>query len=82
MKVVSKFLTADVEIVAARLEGGKVVIEGMIKGFMPMRVETDLADFVKMILVASQPIRERLAAHLPERLGALVRPVAPVVANP
>lgn len=82
MKVVSKFLTADVEIVAARLEGKKVVIEGMIKGFMPMRVETDLTDFVTMIRVATQPIRERLAAHLPGRLGAFVSPPAPAATNP
>ncbi len=82
MKVISKFLTADVEIVAVRIEAGKLVVEGMIKGFMPMRVETDLSDIAQMIRVASQPLRERVAERLPSRLGDLVATPPEATANP
>lgn len=82
MKIISKFLTADVEIVGARLEGRKIIIEGMVKGFMPMTVETDFGDVVQMIRVASQPIRERLAARLPGRFGAFMASPAPETTTP
>lgn len=82
MKVISKFLTADVEIVGARLEGRTLIVEGMVKGFMPMTVETDLGDVVQMIRLALQPIRERIGAHLPGRAGAFVRPPPRETTNP
>lgn len=68
MRVVSKMLTADVRVVRVALEDGKMVMEGMVKEIMPMRVEMTRADVAEMLRVASLPLRERLAARLPERI--------------
>ena len=74
MRVVSKFLTADVRIVRATLQGRRLVVEGVVKEMMPMTVEMDAADGPKMIGALVQPLREKLAERLPPRLGRWVAP--------
>jgi hypothetical protein len=74
MRVVSKFLTADVQITRVGLAGGKLVMEGMVKGFMPMTVELGPGDVTGMARVLSRPLRELVAARLPERLRTLLLP--------
>ena len=72
MKVISKFLTADMRITAVAFEGKKVVLKGLLKNFMPMTVEVDLHDVVQLLRVVSEPLRTRILALLPAPLRALV----------
>jgi hypothetical protein len=81
MRVVSKFLTADVRVVSVRLEGRKVVVEGVVKEMMPMTVEMDVGDAGQMALALVGPLRDRIRRLLPARLRALV-PEPPVVPVP
>ena len=74
MRVVSKFLTADVQITRVGLAGGKLVVEGMVKGFMPMTVELGPGDVTGMARVLSRPLRELVAARMPDRLRTLLLP--------
>ena len=74
MKVISKFLTAEVRIVRVRLAGRTMVVEGLVKELMPMTVELTPRDLREMLRVASGPVRERIARRLPARLASLVAP--------
>jgi len=77
VKVISKFLTADVRLVRVRLAGRTMIVEGLVKELMPMTVELSPSDIREVLRVASTPWRERLARHLPARLAALVGPKPP-----
>ena len=74
MKVISKFLTAEVRITKVTLAGRKIVVEGMVKELLPMTVELAADDIRTMVLAATAPLRERLARRLPGRLAALGAP--------
>lgn len=74
MRVVSKFLTADVRIVRVSLAGRTMVVEGVVKEIMPMTVELSPGDLREMLRAASEPVRARIAKRLPARLAALVGP--------
>ena len=74
MRVVSKFLTADVRITRVAIEGRKVVIEGMVKQMLPMTVELAPADALEMLHAAATPLRRRLADLLPAALAARLAP--------
>lgn len=74
MKVVSKFLTADVRIVRVRLAGRTMILEGLVKELMPMTVELAPSDLREMLRVASAPVRARIAKRLPARLAAVLTP--------
>ena len=74
MKVISKFLTAEVRITKVTLAGRKIVVEGMVKELLPMTVELSADDVRTMVLAVAAPLRERLAQRLPARLAALVAP--------
>jgi len=80
MRVVSKFLTADVRIVRVTLAGRKMVVEGLVKEFMPMTVEMSPADARQMVIAFAQPLRRWLAHRLPGRFGAALA-VPPVEAT-
>ncbi|MCZ7680781.1 MAG: hypothetical protein M5U28_19215 [Sandaracinaceae bacterium] len=70
MKVVSKFLTAEVRIVRVAIEGRQLVVEGMVKEIMPMRVEMGLDDAKLMARALVAGLRERLAGR-PSREAAV-----------
>lgn len=72
MKVISKFLTADVRIVEVRWDDGKVVIEGSVKEFMPMTVELSPDDIKYAVQLLARPALSQLADRLPEPLGSVV----------
>ncbi len=72
MRVVSKMLTADVRIVSVRLEGRKVVVEGMVKEIMPMTVEMQPADLAPFFRAVAAPLREKLEGRLPGPLARLL----------
>lgn len=44
MKIVSKFLTADVRLTRISLKGGKIEMTGLVKEFMPIEIEVSLSD--------------------------------------
>lgn len=44
MKIVSKFLTADVRLTRISLKDGKIEMTGLVKEFMPIEIEVTLAD--------------------------------------
>ncbi len=60
MKIVSKFLTADMRVTSVRLQGRSIVVEGLVKEFMPMTVEIDAADVREFARVLVEPLRARL----------------------
>ncbi len=60
MKIISKFLTAEMRVTSVRLERRTVVMEGIVKEFMPMTVEIDASDIRELIRVLAQPLRARL----------------------
>ncbi len=64
MKIVSKFLTADVRMTRLTLRGRTVVLEGLVKEFMPMTVEVDAADVRAFLAVAAVPLRDVVARRL------------------
>lgn len=74
MRVVSKFLTADVRITRVAFEGRKVVIEGLVKQMLPMTVQLEPADALEMLRAVAAPLRRRLAAVLPAPLAARLAP--------
>jgi len=82
MRVVSKFLTAEVRVTKLSLEGRKLRVEGLVKDFMPMTVELSPADAAQLLALAAEPLRrcvhDRLPAtvqaHLPARLRRLLEP--------
>ncbi len=76
MRVVSKFMTADVRIVRVTYEDGQIVVEGMVKEFMPMTVKMGPSDVAEMAMAVSRPLRERLASRLPARLKSALVPEA------
>jgi hypothetical protein len=69
MKVESKFLTAEVQITGAELSARRVVIDGLVKGFMPMKVIVDGNDLKRLIQLLLKPVLERLESMLPGPLG-------------
>lgn len=57
MKIESKFLTADAELVSIRIEGREMVLEGQLKGFLPMVIRIgpgDLRAFAKALARATE----------------------------
>ncbi|MBI4613822.1 MAG: hypothetical protein HY720_09450 [Planctomycetes bacterium] len=53
MKITSKFLTAEARIMSAKIEKRKLVIEGLVKEFMPMTIEIggkDLAELLRALV--------------------------------
>ena len=60
MKIVSKFLTADMRVTSVRLQGRSIVVEGLVKELMPMTVEIDAADVREFARVLVEPLRARL----------------------
>ena len=68
MRVESKFLTADVRIVSVQLHGRRLVVEGLVKGFLPMRVEVGPED----LRVLLEPLRQRLHRLLPEAVKSAI----------
>lgn len=44
MKIISKFLTADVRLTRISLNKGKIEMSGMVKEFMPIEIEVSFAD--------------------------------------
>jgi len=70
MKIESKFLTADAEILAIRIEGREMVLEGRVKGFMPMVIRVspdDLRAFAQILRRTAQEVIAR-------RLGREIAP--------
>ncbi len=68
MRVESKFLTADVRITAVSLKERHVVVEGLVKEFMPMTVYVGLDDLRLMAHVLLQPVRDRIERYIPKPL--------------
>ena len=69
MKIISKFLTAEVRLTSLELRGRTVVLQGLVKEFMPMTVEVDWADVSAFWRLAAGPLR----AEAVRRLGPLGR---------
>ncbi|OGQ11128.1 MAG: hypothetical protein A2138_20895 [Deltaproteobacteria bacterium RBG_16_71_12] len=44
MKIISKFLTADVRLTRISLKAGKIEMTGVVKEFMPIEIEVSFAD--------------------------------------
>lgn len=72
MRVESKFLTADARVVAIERVGRRIVVHGLVKEFMPMKVEFGPEDLGELLRVLSNPIVRRVDRALPERLQALI----------
>lgn len=72
MRVESKFLTADARVVAIERVGRRIVVHGLVKEFMPMKVEFGPEDLGELLRVLSNPIVRRVDRVLPERLQALI----------
>ncbi len=68
MKVISKFLTADVRITAVAYKDGQLEVQGLVKEFMPMTVQVGFDDLREMLQLVASPWRRRLAAQLPAAL--------------
>ncbi len=64
MKIESKFLTADAEVVSIRLEGREVVLEGRVKGFLPMVIRVGPDDARAFIRALVQSARTAVARKL------------------
>lgn len=88
MKIISKFLTADVRLTQVELRGRTVVMQGLVKEFMPMTVEVEVADLKTLAQLVAVPLKaelrrrlEPLARRLPiavrERIGAAPPPATP-----
>lgn len=76
MRVISKFLTADVRLNKMSLATGKLVIEGSIKEMMPMTVELGFDDVRESVRLGRGMLAELLVPRLPRKLQTLVRRLA------
>lgn len=63
MKVISKFLTAEVRIVRVHVQSRRLVVEGVVKELMPMRVEVSPADAWTMLRALVRGVRERATSE-------------------
>jgi hypothetical protein len=70
MRIESKFLTADAEVVAIRVEGGELVLEGRVKGFMPMVIRVGRADIENFLRVGLASLRAHLKGTPPPQPDA------------
>ena len=68
MRVESKFLTADARIQSVKLCGRTVVMETLVKGVLPMKVELGPGDLRQMGRLLAHEARERLTAAVSARL--------------
>lgn len=75
MKVVSKLMTADVRMVRVRLDGRRLVLEGVVKEIMPMTVELEPRDVIAFASAVTRPLRASIASRLPEPLRSRVAPI-------
>ena len=64
MKIESKFLTADAEVVSVRIEGREVVLEGRVKGFLPMVIRVGPDDARALLKALLQVARTAVARKL------------------
>lgn len=78
MRIESKFLTADAEVLSMRLEARQLVLEGRVKGFMPMVIRVGVDDaraFARLLgRAATDAVTSRLRRARP---GAPVSEPAP-----
>ncbi len=72
MHIASKFLTAPIRVTGIRWKDGKLLVEGLIKDYLPMTVEMGLPDVRDAAMAAIRPLRDRVARHLPSRLRRFV----------
>ena len=64
MKIESKFLTAEAEVVSIRLEGREIVLEGRVKGFLPMVIRVGPEDARTLLKALVQSARTAVARKL------------------
>lgn len=81
MRIESKFMTADVRLTTARLEGNKLVTEGLVKEFMPVKMEMDPQDVRLLLRLLLDPLMNRIRVALPKPLRGLLSQFAVAAQN-
>lgn len=73
MRVVSKFLTADVRLIKMSLAGRKLVVEGTVKEMMPMTVELSLEDVRASVRLGAKLLADLVLPRLPLAVQGMAR---------
>ncbi|MBT3221408.1 MAG: hypothetical protein HN348_20175, partial [Proteobacteria bacterium] len=73
MRIKSKYMTANMRITNVRREGKDLVVEGLVKEFMPMVVKVDFDDVKAMSKVMARR-RPRLRQSLRDMVSRIGRP--------
>lgn len=68
MRVESKFLTADARITSVTVKDRSVIMEALVKEFMPMKVEMSPADFKQVAKLMAEPLLNRVEGRMPKFL--------------
>lgn len=74
MKIESKFLTADAEVLALRIEGRVMVIEGRVKGFMPVVIRVGPEDLRALARLLTANARASVRAAVSRHIGRAPEP--------
>lgn len=73
MNIVSKFLTAEARITSVTYRNGSIVVEALVKEFMPMTVEMTRADLKVATKMLAEPVFSRIEPRLPRFVSSALR---------
>ena len=71
MKIISKFLTADVRLTRISIKEGKIEMTGVVKEFMPIEIEVSFADVratAKLVGAELKQVRRRALERVKARM--------------